>query len=160
MIRVFLITVNKIYRQRVFVTVACHSHGSAVYALSLIHISFKQALTELIEEGGVEARYQRSVSYTHLDVYKRQPRRRLPRCENPERLCRKHEIPLLERRSQTARWLRNDRQHLPCYMGLAPVLVYDSPVSYTHLTWHGTKIQWTTKRSPKTCTNSPTGNSK
>ena len=32
MVRVFLITVNKVYRQRVFVTVACHGHGSAVYA--------------------------------------------------------------------------------------------------------------------------------
>lgn len=49
-----------------------------------------------------------------------------PRCENPERLCRKHEIPLLKRRSQTTGRLRNDRQHLPRYLGLAPVLVYDS----------------------------------
>ena len=32
MIRVFLITVNKIYRQCVLVAVACHGHGSTVYA--------------------------------------------------------------------------------------------------------------------------------
>ena len=63
------------------------------------------------------------------------PGRCLPRRKDPERICRKHEIPLLERRSQTARWLRNDRQHLPCYMGLAPVLVYDS-LPFHHSGFH------------------------
>ncbi len=63
------------------------------------------------------------------------PGRCLPRRKDPERICRKHEIPLLERRSQTARWLRNDRQHLPCYMGLAPVLVYDS-LPFHHSSFH------------------------
>ena len=44
MVRVFLITVNKVYRQRVFVTVACHGHGSAVYACIFFHGSVLQFL--------------------------------------------------------------------------------------------------------------------
>ncbi len=56
------------------------------------------------------------------------------RRKNPERICRKHEIPLLERRSQTAR-VASERSASSCYMGLAPVLVYDS-LPFHHSGFH------------------------